>query len=327
MLELRLDNIRIDMDIHPNIHFFAKLESMNPTGSVKDRMAKYIIENAEHSGLIKKGGTVVENSSGNTGTAFAMMCALKGYHCIITMPDKMSIEKRNLIKSYGAEVVVTKTDVPFDSPESYYSVAKKIASETPNSYYPDQYNNPQNIEAHYKSTGPEIWQQLEGKIDVLIAGAGTGGTISGAGRYLKEKNRNIKLVAVDPIGSVFYDYFKHKKLIKPNVYQVEGIGEDYLVKALDFTIIDDMLQVDDKSAFMMTRYLAKSEGLFCGGSSGAALHAALQYAQKFTHHNISDKKMGSDEKINFIIIFPDSGDRYLSKIFNDSWMKEHGYPL
>lgn len=292
---------------------WAKLEYFNPTGSVKDRMALYMIEDAEIRGLLKPGGTIVENSSGNTGAALAMIASVKGYKCIITMPDKMSDEKKNLMTALGAEVIVTPTDVPADSPESYYSVAKRIAAETPDSYYPDQYNNPKNIEAHYYTTGPEIWQQTGGKIDVLVAGIGTGGTLSGAGRYLKEKNPEIKVIAVDPEGSVFYDYFKTGKLPEPHVYKVEGIGEDYLVKAVDFKLIDDIIQVNDRESFLMARRLAKEEGIFAGGSSGSAVWAAVKIAEKI------------EEMKNIVVIIPDSGSRYLSKMYNDEWMKINGF--
>jgi len=298
---------------NPNVNLYAKLEFLNPSGSVKDRMAKYIIERAEEQGLLAPGATVIENSSGNTGTSLAMMSSIKGYKCIITMPDKMSPEKRSLMEAFGAKVIITPTDVPADSEESYYSVARRLARDTPNSYYPDQYNNPYNIEAHYKTTGPELWAQTEGKIDMLIAGIGTGGTLSGAARFLKEKNRNIKIVAVDPYGSIFFDYFKTNKMIKPHVYQVEGIGEDFLVKATDFSVIDDMIQVNDQDSFLMTRRLVTEHGLFVGGSSGSAVWAALAYTKNLTIPQ------------NIVVILPDSGNRYLSKVYNNAWMKKQGF--
>lgn len=297
---------------------YAKLEFLNPSGSVKDRMAKYIIDYAEKAGLLKPNGVIVENSSGNTGTSLAMIAAIKGYQCIITMPDKMSDEKKGLMEAFGAKVVVAPTDVPPDSEQSYYSMARRIAKETPNSYYPDQYNNPKNIEAHYHTTGPEIWEQTGGKIDILVAGVGTGGTLSGAAKFLKEQNKNIKIVAVDPEGSVFFDYFKTRKLIKPHTYQVEGIGEDYLVKALDFNMIDDMVQVTDQQAFLLTRELCKAEGLFAGGSSGGALYGALKIAMQY-------EEKAPNKALNLVVILPDSGNRYLSKIYNTEWMQNKGY--
>ncbi|OGP78729.1 MAG: cystathionine beta-synthase [Deltaproteobacteria bacterium RBG_16_49_23] len=302
---------RITTGIKPSL--WAKLEFLNPSGSVKDRMGLYMVEDAEREGLLRPGGTIVEGSSGNTGAALAMIAAVKGYPCIITMPDKMSDEKKNLMKALGAKVIVTQTDVPPDSPQSYYSIARKIASEIPNAWYPDQYNNPKNIEAHYSTTGPEIWDQTEGGIDYLVGGIGTGGTISGAGKYLKEKNPRIKIIAVDPEGSVFYDYFKTGKITKPHVYKVEGIGEDYLVKAVDFSVIDDIIQVNDKDSFLMARRLAREEGIFAGGSSGSAVWASLKLAE-----NVEAGK-------NIVVILPDSGDRYLSKMYNDQWMIQHRF--
>ncbi len=291
----------------------AKAEFMNPGGSIKDRMALYIIEDAEKKGLLKPGGTIVENTSGNTGVGVAIISAIKGYKAIFTIPDKMSQEKIDLLKAFGAEVIVTPTDVPPDSPLSYYETAKRIARETPNSFYLNQYHNLKNTESHYYTTGPEIWEQTEGKIDYFVVGIGTGGTMSGAGKFLKEKKPDIKIIAVDPIGSVYYDYFKHKKLIEPKVYKVEGIGEDMLVENVDFSIIDDIYQVNDKESFIMARRLTKEEGLFVGGSSGSAAKVAVDLA----------KKVGKAKII--VVILPDSGTRYLSKIYSDRWMKDNGF--
>jgi cystathionine beta-synthase len=290
-------------------NIFAKLEFFNPGGSIKDRMALFILKEAERRKLL--GREIVENSSGNTGAALAMISAVRGYRTTITIPDKMSAEKINLMKAFGAEVVVTKTDVPYDSEESYYSVARRLSEER-GAYYPDQYNNPDNIRCHYETTGPEIWRQMDGKVDMVVAGIGTGGTISGIGRYLKEKDAGIKIIGVDPEGSVFYDYFKRGKLIKPHVYRVEGIGEDYLVKAVDFSVIDDIIQVNDRESFIMARRLAREEGIFAGGSSGSAMVAALKVAEDNAGKNI-------------LVIFPDSGYRYLSKMYSDDWMREQGF--
>jgi cystathionine beta-synthase len=243
----------------------------------------------------------------------AMVAAVKGYKAIFTIPDKMSLEKINTLKAYGARVVVTPTNVPADSPQSYYETAKRIHKETPGSFYLNQYHNPDNIEAHYCTTGPEIWEQSGGAIDYFVAGIGTGGTLSGAGRYLKEKNPHLCVVAVDPKGSVFYDYFQSGRLPQPEVYKVEGIGEDMLVKALDFSVINEMYQVDDGQCFRMARRLTTEEGLFAGGSSGGAAHVAVEVA----------RRAGPGK--NVVCILPDSGTRYLSKIYSDEWMRDNGF--
>jgi cystathionine beta-synthase len=290
---------------------FAKLEFLNPGGSIKDRMALHIIREAEEKGVLKPGGTIVENTSGNTGVGVALVAAIKGYKCIFTMPDKMSQEKIDLLKAFGAQVIITPTEVPADSPQSYYEVAKRIAKET-GAFYLNQYHNPQNIEAHYLTTGKEIWEQTQGKIDYLVAGIGTGGTLSGAAKFLKEKNKNVQVIAVDPIGSVFYDYFKTGKLIEPKVYKVEGIGEDMVTGAMDFSVVDDIRQVSDKESFFMARRLCREEGFFCGGSSGAAVSVAVKVAKELP-----------PEKI-VVTILPDSGSRYLSKYYSDEWMKKNG---
>jgi cystathionine beta-synthase len=292
---------------------WVKPEFLNPAGSIKDRMALYIIEKAEREGLLKPGGTIVENTSGNTGMGVAMVAAVKGYKAIFTIPDKMSSEKINTLKAYGAKVVVTPTNVPADSPQSYYETAKRIHKENPGSFYLNQYHNPDNIEAHYHTTGPEIWEQCEGDIDYFVAGIGTGGTLSGAGKYLKEKNPNLKIIAVDPKGSVFYNYWKTGEIPTPEVYKVEGIGEDMVVQALDFDVIDEMYQVDDGQCFRMARRLTTEEGLFAGGSSGGSAHVAIELA----------RKVGAGKRV--ICILPDSGTRYLSKIYSDEWMRDNGF--
>ena len=306
--------IKLNKLVGPNdATVYVKCEFMNPGSSIKDRMALHIIEKAERAGLLKPGGTIVENTSGNTGMGIAIAAAVKGYRCIFTMPDKMSKEKVDSLKAFGAEVVVTPTEVPADSPQSYYETAKRIARETPNSFYLNQYHNPDNIEAHYLSTGPEIWEQTEGQIDVFVAGLGTGGTMSGAGKYLKEKKPLVRNIGADPIGSVYYEYFKSGKLVEPHVYKVEGIGEDMLAKAMNFSVLDDVRQVDDRQCFTMARRLAREEGLFAGGSSGAAVQVAVQLA----------RELGKGKVI--VAILPDSGARYVSKFYSDEWMKDNGF--
>lgn len=291
----------------------AKLEYFNPGESVKDRMALFILQDAEKRGLLKPGGTVVEATTGNTGVGLAMYAAVKGYKAVFTIPDNMSEEKIALLKAFGARVVVCPSGIPPDSSECYYEVAKSIAKETSSVLYVNQYHNQANPEAHYCTTGPEIWEQTEGKIDFLVGGVGTGGTISGTGRYLKEKKPEVKVIAVDPIGSVFYEYFKTKKLGEHQPYHVEGIGRDMLCQALQFDVLDDMVQVADKDAFLMARRMASEEGIFAGGSSGAAVWAALEVARDL------------DSDTLLVVILPDTGGRYLSKIYNDSWMREQGF--
>ncbi len=290
-----------------------KLEYFNPGGSVKDRMAIYMVEEAERKGLLKPGGTIVENTSGNTGIALALYAVVRDYRLIVTIPDKMSDEKIGLLKALGAEVTICPTAVPADSPESYYETAKRIAAETPNSFMLNQYHNPSNVDAHFATTGPEIWEQTAGKIDVLVAGVGTGGTASGAGKFLKERNPDVRVVGVDPEGSVYYDWFKRKELVEPHVYAVEGIGEDMLCETMRFEVMDDMRKVGDREAFLMARRLAREEGILAGGSSGAAVHAAIDVARELPADKI------------VVVILPDSGYNYLGRIFNDDWMREKGF--
>jgi cystathionine beta-synthase len=286
---------------------------MNPGASIKDRMALYIIEKAEREGKLKPGGTIVENTSGNTGMGVALAAAVKGYKCIFTMPDKMSLEKINRLKALGAQVIVTPTNVPAEDPRSYYETAKRVHRETPGAFMLNQYHNPDNIEAHYKLTGPEIYEQTEGKFDYFVSGLGTGGTMSGAGKYLKEKIPGLKNVGVDPVGSVYEGYFKTGKLTEPHVYKVEGIGEDMLCGAMDFKVVDDVRQVDDRQCFIAARRLAREEGIFAGGSAGAAVHVAVQLA----------KEVGKGKTI--VVVLPDSGSSYISKFHSDEWMRDNGF--
>jgi cystathionine beta-synthase len=293
---------------------YAKIEFMNPAGSVKDRVALHILEEAERRGDIQPGATIIEGTSGNTGAGLAMVAALKGYKAIFVLPDKQSEEKRAALRAWGARVVVTPTNVEPEDPRSYYSVAKRLVEETPNSFYANQYYNPDNPAAHYATTGPELYNQIDGKLDVLIAGMGTGGTITGVGKYLKEQNSDIQVVGVDPVGSLYYDYFHTGQLTQPHTYVLEGIGEDFLPGTMDFQFVDDVVRVNDRECFHMTRRLVREEGIYCGGSCGAAVAGALKYLKRHDRPGLTA-----------VVILPDSSFKYLSKIFNDSWMRENGY--
>ncbi len=292
---------------------YAKLEYLNPGGSVKDRPAVRIIDDAEADGRLKPGGTIVEATSGNTGMGLAMVSAVRGYKTIFVMPDKMSEEKIAALRAFGSKVVVCPTNVEPDDPRSYYKVANRLAAETPNAILANQYHNQSNPIAHYHSTGPEIWEQTGGEIDVLVVPMGTGGTITGTGKYLKEKKPSIRVVGVDPIGSVYHDYFRTGKMPAASSYRVEGFGEDFLPSTMDFAYVDEVIRVSDKECFQWTRRVVREEGLYTGGSAGGTVCAAVKYAER--------NKVQS----NILCILPDSAVRYLSKIFNDTWMKEGGY--
>ena len=268
-------------------HYFVKVESFNPGGSVKDRIGLEIVEEAEREGRLRPGGTIVEATSGNTGMGLALVAAIKGYKCVFTLPDKMSMEKIRLLRAFGAEVIITPTAVPHDSPESYTEVAKRIVRETPNSILANQYYNPKNPEAHYKTTGPELWEQTGGQIDYFVCGMGTGGTISGVGKFLKEKNPNVKIVGADPMGSVLREYFYTKTYSHTmKTYKVEGIGQDWLPATLNFEVIDDIVEVSDKESFLAARRMTRDEGIFAGGSSGTAIAGALKYADRMKENDI-----------------------------------------
>jgi len=291
---------------------YGKAEYANPGASVKDRIGLAIIEDAERRGELKPGGTIVEGTSGNTGVGLAIAASLKGYRCIFTMPDKMSQEKVRLLKAYGAEVVITPTAVPPDHPDNYVMKAKQIVKETPGAVLANQFYNPINPEAHYATTGPEIWEQTEGKVTHLVAGAGTGGTVSGAGKYLKEKNPKVRVIAADPIGSLYTHYHRSRTMGEGHPYKVEGIGGDKIPSTLWFDYVDEFRQVPDRTSFSLARRLAREEGILAGGSTGTNLYIALEVAREV-----------DNPAALVVTIICDTGERYLSKVFNDEWMQEN----
>jgi cystathionine beta-synthase len=308
------------------VEIYVKCEFLNPGGSHKDRLASNMLRRAEENGL-KPGGTIVEATSGNTGASLALLAALRGYRCVFVMPDKMSQEKISHLRAFGARVVVCPTAVEPDDPRSYYQVALRIARETPNCFYANQYHNPANPEAHYLSSGPELWRQTGGDFEVFCAGMGTGGTLSGAGKFLREKKPGIKIVGIDPVGSLYYDFVKQGRVTKSFAYKVEGIGEDFFPTTMNLKILDDIVRVDDKECFLMTRDLTRCEGLFVGGSGGAAVAGAIKYARTMVEHgqaSVPDTD-GRLRPARIVVFLADGGHKYLSKIFNDDWMRENGF--
>ena len=301
------------------VPLLAKVEFFNPGGSVKDRIGLSMVEAAEREGKLQPGGTIIEGTSGNTGAGLALVAIGRGYRCIFTTTDKQSQEKIDVLRALGAEVIICPTNVAPDDPRSYYSVARRLAEETPNSVYLNQYDNLSNTEAHLRTTGPEIWEQTEGKVTHFVCGAGTGGTITGVGRYLKEQNPDVKVIGVDPFGSVYYKYyytgeFDHKQIYP---YLTEGVGEDILAGNMDFSGPNDFVQVTDRDAMLMARRLAREEGLFVGQSSGMAVAGMLSYLQA------NKSSIGEDDLV--VVLLPDTGYRYLSKTYDDNWMRDHGF--
>jgi cystathionine beta-synthase len=308
---VRLNRITKDLPCE----VLAKVETFNPGNSIKDRMALKMIEDAEKSGLLKPGGTIIEGTSGNTGMGLAIAAVIKGYKCIFTTTDKQSKEKIDALRAFGAEVIVCPTDVDPEDPRSYYSVSSRLAQEIPNAWKPNQYDNLSNTQAHYEQTGPEIWEQTDGRVTHLVVGVGTGGTICGTGKYLKEKNPNVKVLGIDTYGSVFKKYKETGIFDKNEIYPyiTEGIGEDFLPKNVDFDIIDHFEKVTDKDAAVMTRRIAREEGIFVGNSAGAALAGLLQMKHFYKKGDV------------VVVIFHDHGTRYLGKMFNDDWMRDRGF--
>jgi len=305
---VRLNRITADLDCQ----VFAKLEFLNPMGSSKDRIARFLIENAEQDGRLKPGDVILENSSGNTAMGLALTAIQKGYRLKAVVRDSTSQEKVDMLSALGVELLKADTSLPPEHPDSYNNLAPRLARETEHCYFPDQHNNRENNEAHYHSTGPEVWEQMDGRIDVFIAGMGTGGTIGGVGRYLKEKNPEVRIVAVDVEGSVFTHFFRTGETCRSRPYLLEGLGDEFIIGCADFTVIDEMVQVTDQEAFLGARELARREGILVGGSSGAVLCALRKIAPTLA------------KGARVAILFPDSASRYLSTIFNDDWMREKG---
>lgn len=297
------------------VEVFAKLEFLNPMGSSKDRISKYMIEAAERDGRLKPGDLIIENSSGNTAMGLALMAIQKGYRLKVVVRDTISQEKLNQLLALGVAVQKADASLPPEHPESYNNLAPKLARETPGSYFPDQHGNCENNAAHYHGTGPEIWAQMEGRIDFLVAGAGTGGTIGGVGRYLKEQDPRIQVIAVDPVGSVFSPHFRGETELKAGPYKLEGLGDEFLIPTMEFGVLDDMLQVTDRQAFHHARRLVREEGILGGGSSGAALWAVREVARRLPPRG---------QPARIVTVFPDGAGRYLSSIFNDAWLAERG---
>jgi cystathionine beta-synthase len=293
----------------------AKLEFLNPAGSIKDRMALHVIEKAERAGVLRPGGTIVEATTGDTGAAVAMIAAVKGYRCVLAVPDRISREKQDALRAFGARVVLAPASAPPESPDSFISVARRLAAETPDSLLVNQFHNPDNAEAYHRDLGPELWEQADGKIDAFVAGLGSGGTMSGCGRFLKERNPSLRNVGVDPAGSVFHALFQTGKLSQPRAWKVEGIGAEAACGALDLAVLDDVRQVTDAQAFATARRLVREEGLLCGGSSGAAVHVGLQLS----------RELGAGKVV--VVVLPDGGRAYLSRFLSDEWMRDNGFPV
>lgn len=306
-----------NLGVPDGIRIFAKLEFLNPGGSIKDRMVQHVLNQAERTGELHPGATIVENTSGNTGAAIAMLASARGYRVVLTMPDKVSQEKQDTLRALGAEVVVCPTATKHDSPDHYVATARRIRHETPGAFMLNQYDNPLNSEAHYQTTGPEIWASLGDSITAFVASGSTGGTISGTAQYLRSMNPEIQAVLLDPVGSIYYSYF-HKGVIneeETGTYYVEGVGEDHLAKCMDFSVISDVMQFNDHEAFSMCHQLAAKEGLLCGGSSGANVWGCMQMARKLT------------PPATIVTVLPDSGTKYVSKIYNDAWLSAHGLSI